>query len=130
MIVLHVCVAASFMSHNQSLVRALWFYSAARRALHDNHGETTLLAVITTMARLKLTCVQAITPPLFYSYSRTFICSFTHQQEWNGRREITEKTFKFDGKTIPSLIGLVVIFPGFIYFVMKDELVRASEVWE
>lgn len=47
-------------------------------------------------------------------------------QEWNGRREITEKTFKFDGKTMPSLIGLALIFPGFIYFVMKDELVRAG----
>ena len=49
-------------------------------------------------------------------------------QEWNGRREITEKTFKFDGKTVPSLIALVVLFPGFIYMVMKDELVRMCVV--
>lgn len=46
------------------------------------------------------------------------------QQEWNGRREITEKTFKFNSKTVPSLIGLAIVFPGFIYYVMKDELVR------
>ncbi|KAM3576307.1 hypothetical protein VYU27_001839 [Nannochloropsis oceanica] len=48
-------------------------------------------------------------------------------EEWNGRREITEKTFKFDGKTVPSLIGLALIFPGFIYFVMKDELKKKYE---
>lgn len=45
-------------------------------------------------------------------------------QEWNGRREITEKTFKFDGNTVPSLLFLALLFPGFIYVVMKDELVR------
>ncbi|TFJ87784.1 hypothetical protein NSK_001131 [Nannochloropsis salina CCMP1776] len=48
-------------------------------------------------------------------------------EEWNGRREITEKTFKFNSKTVPSLIGLVIVFPGFIYYVMKDELKKKYE---
>ena len=48
-------------------------------------------------------------------------------QEWNGRREITEKTFKFDGSTVPSLLFLALAFPGFIYVVMKDELVRCRD---
>lgn len=61
---------------------------------------------------------------IYHHNPRNLIIDDDDAQEWNGRREITEKTFKFDGSTVPSLLFLAVLFPGFIYVVMKDELVR------
>lgn len=53
----------------------------------------------------------------------TFFVPGAMKQEWNGRREITEKTFKFNSETVPPIIVMALIFPAFCYTVMKDELV-------
>jgi hypothetical protein len=47
-------------------------------------------------------------------------------EEWNGRREITEKSFRASGKTIPWIISLVVIFPYGVYAITKDELQKTG----
>jgi hypothetical protein len=47
-------------------------------------------------------------------------------QEWNGRREITEKTFKYDSFTTPRIFFMAVIFPATMYFIMRDELVSGT----
>ena len=39
-----------------------------------------------------------------------------------GRREISEKSFEYNRKTMPALIGTCVIFPIFCYFLCKNEL--------
>lgn len=47
-------------------------------------------------------------------------------EEWNGRREITEKSFRASGKTIPWIFGLTVIFPFGVYAITKDELEKTG----
>jgi len=43
-------------------------------------------------------------------------------EEWNGRREITEKAFKANRKTVPWIICLTMVVPYAFYAVTKDEL--------
>jgi hypothetical protein len=47
-------------------------------------------------------------------------------EEWNGRREITEKAFNANGKTIPWIIFLGVVFPYSVYAITKDELQKTG----
>lgn len=47
-------------------------------------------------------------------------------EEWNGRREITEKSFRASGKTIPWIIALGVIFPYSVYATTKSELEKTG----
>jgi hypothetical protein len=37
-------------------------------------------------------------------------------EEWNGRREITEKTFELSGKNVPILIMTCIGFPCFVAY--------------
>ena len=43
-------------------------------------------------------------------------------EEWNGTREITEKTWTIDGSNVVSLLVSVVVFPTICYTLMKTEL--------
>jgi len=43
-------------------------------------------------------------------------------EEWNGTREITEKTWTIDGSNAVSLIVSLIVFPTFCYSLMKSEL--------
>ena len=43
-------------------------------------------------------------------------------EEWNGTREITEKTWTIDGSNVVSLLVSVVVFPTICYTLMKAEL--------
>mmetsp|Transcript_7560 Transcript_7560/g.10841 ORF Transcript_7560/g.10841 Transcript_7560/m.10841 type:complete len:95 (+) Transcript_7560:103-387(+) len=47
-------------------------------------------------------------------------------EEWNGRREITEKSFDADGSTIPWILTLCVAIPYAFYAVSKDELSKTG----
>jgi len=47
-------------------------------------------------------------------------------EEWNGRREITEKSFRASGKTIPWILFLGVIFPYSVYAVTRSELEKTG----
>jgi len=47
-------------------------------------------------------------------------------EEWNGRREITEKAFVAGGKNVPWIITLCLIFPYSVYAVSKDELSKTG----
>ena len=49
-------------------------------------------------------------------------------EEWNGRREITEKSFNASGKTVPWFIFLGVAFPYGVYSTTKSEL-RKTGGW-
>lgn len=42
-------------------------------------------------------------------------------EEWNGKREITEKTFELDGKTVAKIFTWIVAFPFLIHAVVKSE---------
>jgi len=50
-----------------------------------------------------------------------------HVEEWNGKREITEKSFEFDSNTIPWLIGTCLLFPAFVFNWTSDELNKKPE---
>ena len=43
-------------------------------------------------------------------------------EEWNGRREITEKAFEANGRTITWILTLCVAAPYALYLVARDEL--------
>jgi len=47
-------------------------------------------------------------------------------EEWNGRREITEKSFNASGKNVPWIIFLGVFFPYGVYAITKDELKKTG----
>ena len=47
-------------------------------------------------------------------------------EEWNGRREITEKAFEADGSTVPWIITLCVVIPYGLYSVARDELSKTG----
>jgi len=47
-------------------------------------------------------------------------------EEWNGRREITEKSFRVTGKTLPSILMLGVVFPFAVYAVCRSELEKTG----
>mmetsp|Transcript_33551 Transcript_33551/g.48596 ORF Transcript_33551/g.48596 Transcript_33551/m.48596 type:complete len:94 (-) Transcript_33551:574-855(-) len=43
-------------------------------------------------------------------------------EEWNGRREITEKSFELNNKTVPTLIMTCLLFPAFVWKTTAHEL--------
>jgi len=43
-------------------------------------------------------------------------------EEWNGRREITEKAFEYTPKATVTLLLTMVAFPAFVYGLCKSEL--------
>ena len=47
-------------------------------------------------------------------------------EEWNGRREITEKSFNASGKTVPWIITLCLVLPYGVYSVVRDELTKTG----
>lgn len=47
-------------------------------------------------------------------------------EEWNGRREITEKSFNASGKTVPWIITLCIVLPYGVYSVVRDELTKTG----
>lgn len=48
-------------------------------------------------------------------------------EEWNGRREITEKAFEVDQAKLPSIIALLMIFPAGIYYWTKAEFASKGD---
>ena len=42
-------------------------------------------------------------------------------EEWNGRREITEKAFELDQGKLPSIILTLIIIPAGIYLWVRGE---------
>lgn len=47
-------------------------------------------------------------------------------EEWNGKREITERTFEINGIDIPRLVFFVMIVPFGIYSWSRSELINAQ----
>ena len=46
-----------------------------------------------------------------------------HVEEWNGRREITEKTFDVGRpRTVATLLATIVAFPFVVHHIVKSEL--------
>lgn len=43
-------------------------------------------------------------------------------EEWNGRREMTERAFHVDAKKVPPLLFYCVAFPYFLYSISSTEL--------
>ena len=50
-----------------------------------------------------------------------------HVEEWNGKREMTEKTFELDKTTVPWLLATCVAFPVFVWKTTSAELERQPE---
>lgn len=48
-------------------------------------------------------------------------------EEWNGRREITEKAFEVDQAKIPSILVCLVLIPGGIYYWTKAEFASKGD---
>jgi hypothetical protein len=44
-------------------------------------------------------------------------------EEWNGRREITEKAFEVGPDNLPAILFCVVVFPFGIYSFTRRELI-------
>ena len=44
-------------------------------------------------------------------------------EEWNGRREITEKAFEVNPDSLPAIILMCVVFPYGIYHFTRKELI-------
>mmetsp|Transcript_15120 Transcript_15120/g.39797 ORF Transcript_15120/g.39797 Transcript_15120/m.39797 type:complete len:120 (-) Transcript_15120:92-451(-) len=48
-------------------------------------------------------------------------------EEWNGKREITEKIFDYRGAVeVPALIGTMFLFPLVLYAVTKGEMQNSN----
>jgi hypothetical protein len=45
-------------------------------------------------------------------------------EEWNGKREITERSFKIDYADVPTFLIMIVIIPYSIYSFSRRELVN------
>ena len=43
-------------------------------------------------------------------------------EEWNGKREITEKSFKFDQEKLPTVLVTLVFIPVGIYTLVRREM--------
>jgi hypothetical protein len=69
---------------------------------------------------------------LFFSIRRTFAkkgfpADFAVKknifiEEWNGKREITNLTFKFRAEDIPTFLFLIILFPYGLYTVARMDL--------
>lgn len=44
-------------------------------------------------------------------------------EEWNGRREITEKAFEVNPDTLPAIILCCLVFPFGVYSLTRRELI-------
>ena len=47
-------------------------------------------------------------------------------EEWNGRREITEKSWTASGKNIPWVVFMTIVFPYGTYALFKSELEKTG----
>jgi hypothetical protein len=43
-------------------------------------------------------------------------------EEWNGKREITEKTFAVEFSSVPTLVLYLMLFPFGVYTLSRSEL--------
>lgn len=66
-------------------------------------------------------------PPLHSRWGSMDVKKNVHVEEWNGKREITEKTFEFDSKSVPWLIGTMFVFPAFVWYWTADEMSKRPE---
>ena len=48
-------------------------------------------------------------------------------EEWNGRREITEKAFEVNPDTLPAILFCCVLFPYGIYSFTRKELIQKGD---
>lgn len=48
-------------------------------------------------------------------------------EEWNGLREITEKTFEFNVDECRQIFVLAFLFPYFIYSATRYEFIQSGE---
>ena len=48
-------------------------------------------------------------------------------EEWNGRREITEKAFEVNPNNLPSIIFCCLILPYGIYHITRKELIQKGD---
>jgi hypothetical protein len=44
-----------------------------------------------------------------------------HVEEWNGLREITDKTFEFNFSDAPTFVICLMVIPFFLYTVTRNE---------
>ena len=48
-------------------------------------------------------------------------------EEWNGLREITDKTFEFNVDECRQIFIFAVLFPYFVYSVTRYEFIKSGE---
>ena len=48
-------------------------------------------------------------------------------EEWNGKREITEKTFAMDFGDVPTFLLMIVIFPYGVYTWTRSEFLNRGD---
>ena len=48
-------------------------------------------------------------------------------EEWNGRREITEKAFEVNPSNLPAIFLCVFVFPYGIYHFTRKELIKQGD---
>lgn len=48
-------------------------------------------------------------------------------EEWNGQREITEKTFALEYGDVPTFLALLVIFPYGVYTWSRSEVLSKGD---
>ena len=48
-------------------------------------------------------------------------------EEWNGKREITEKSFKFDQEKYPSVLVTLIFIPLGIYLLVRREMATTGD---
>ena len=50
-----------------------------------------------------------------------------YMEEWNGKREITEKTFGIEFSDVPTFLTYLVIFPVVIYTWTRSEFINKND---
>lgn len=48
-------------------------------------------------------------------------------EEWNGKREITEKTFRMDYGDVPTFVMTILVIPYGIYTWSRSELLNSGD---
>jgi hypothetical protein len=48
-------------------------------------------------------------------------------EEWNGKREITEKTFTLDQEKLPAVLVTLVLIPWGIYTLVRAEMATTGD---
>ena len=73
--------------------------------------------------RVALRRAPRAAPPCRRMGGLTNVKKNAHVEEWNGRREITEKTFDVGRpRTVATLLATIVAFPFVVHHVVKSEL--------